>query len=73
MSPRGEGGGGEWPGGCLRGIWGGGPKFFFFGAEIATKNRMRQFHAPPLGARQSEGFKWGMGWVVVGAAVFGAP
>ena len=31
-------GGGEGPGGCLRGIWGGGAKFPFFGAEMPTKS-----------------------------------
>ena len=31
------GGGAEGSGGCLRGIWGGGGKYIFFGAEMPTK------------------------------------
>ena len=30
----------EGPGGCLQGIWGGGAKSFFFGAEIPTKRSL---------------------------------
>ena len=39
-SPTRGAGGGEGPGGCLRGIFGGGAKFFFFGAEMPTKAKM---------------------------------
>ena len=49
--PGGLGRGGEGPGGCLRGFWGGGAKYFFFGAEIPTKLKLLREVAPRASSR----------------------